>query len=156
MKKLTLLFISLLFIFSCSSRSTFNPNDPNVVYSEAHNYYMGKMDNEEVISKKITSFKEFSSLFAMEAKIGKDGYALSDGKPTQIDFSKNNVVALIAPQSFKNKEIVVNNIVKDQGNIIVRYSIKDKTVTSTTSHFNPFKILIIDKRYDGNISLNKL
>jgi len=146
----------LTLVVSCATK-TFDPNDSKIIYSEAYNYYMGKMDNQEVISKKITSFQEFSNLFAMEAKIGKDGYVMQGGKPTTIDFSKSNVIALIAPQSFKNKEIVINNLAKDKGNIIVTYSIKDKTVTSnTTSHFNPFKILIIDKRYDGNISLNKL
>ncbi len=145
--------ICLTCIFSCATR-TFNPNNPNVIYSVAKNYYVDRMNNQEVIYKKISSYNELISIFGLDPKTDKNG-DLSEGKPTEVDFSKNYVIGLIAPQSYKNKEIIINNIIKNNGNITINYSIKD-TATPITSRFAPFKILIIDRRYDGNISLNKL
>lgn len=73
--------------------------------------------------------------------------------PTTIDFANYYVVAIIGKTNNRNNAIQLKSIVRKGKKIIINASEINK---STKSKYNtrPFKLLIINKKYDGDIYFN--
>lgn len=115
-----------------------------IPYVEAQRYFVNNTYKDSGV-KKITAQNEFDVIFGMAAIMG------SNGKPTEIDFAKNYVIAVIGSESNKKPEIIINSLKKEGENIALSYSIKEEEETSSTS--KPNVILIIDKRYEGELKV---
>lgn len=148
MKNLAFLLLGLMVMFSCTSQK--ETSTLKVPYSEAKNYFVkNTYQSNELAVKKIASQKEFDEIFGAAATMG------SNGMPTNIDFSKNYVIALIGTQTNKSTDFLVKNLVKEKENIILSYAVKEES-TENSYTILPAKILIVSKQYDGNIISNKL
>lgn len=90
MKNIIIILISTLLISSC----TVNNTQKNISYKSARKYFAkNTYDNKDFTEKIMSSQEEFERLFRAAATMG------TDGKPTPIDFSKENVLALIYPKT---------------------------------------------------------
>lgn len=153
MKKLAFLFLGFLISFSCSSRKDFQ--NLKVPYSEAKRYFVkNTYKSNEISVQKITSQKEFDEIFGMATTMGKDG------KPTDINFSKDYVIALIGTETDANQhpEITIDSLVKNGNSVKVLYTTSGWSVDPNPASYKvvPLKILIVSKQYDGNVISNKL
>jgi hypothetical protein len=114
-KAFFLLFI--IFIYSCQTNKT---NTTSILpYKTADHYFVKNDQINEFVEKVITSQVEFNQFFGEAAFMGKSG------KPTPIDFSKENVIALIHPKTDKAVEISPVKLETIQtGETIYHYQVK--------------------------------
>lgn len=145
MKKLSGLLLVLTLAFSCAEQK---PN-AEIPYMEAKNYFLKNDFNENGKDFiKIESQEAFDKAFGSAARMGENS------APTNIDFSENYVIAITAKETKMATDIVVKEITKEDNSVKLTYSIEEGAENSYTT--KPVKILIVSKKYDGNISLNKL
>lgn len=95
MKKLLFAFAAMIVWTACGNKQAAVPTEGNeasdkVAFEVAKNYFF-KNDQEIPASPKITTAEEFGKLFGMATTIGEDG------KPTEIDFTKQFVLAIVLP-----------------------------------------------------------
>ena len=91
MKKVLFAFAAMIVLAACGNKQAAAPveseeNSNEVAFEVAKNYFF-KNDHEIPASPKITTAEEFGKLFGMATTMGKDG------KPTEIDFTKQFVLA---------------------------------------------------------------
>ena len=129
MKNLLSAIVLLLFTSACGNRQT-NPstsdcNDASneVAFEVAKNYFYKNNPKGLPACPKITSDEVFNALFGMATTMGENG------KPTEIDFTKQFVLAVVL--SATDVETEVNPIKGEK----LTYSIK------------PLSIIILDKKY---------
>lgn len=147
MKKLSGLLLALTLTFSCAEQK--EKINSEIPYMEANNYFLKNNSNEKGNGFiKIESQEDFNKFFGSAATMSENG------KPTEIDFSENYVIALTEKETNKTTDIVVKEITKENNVVKLTYSVKEGAENSYTT--KPVKILIVSKKYDGNISLNKL
>jgi hypothetical protein len=103
--------------------------------------------NIKLGNPKITTQHDFDLIFEKSTAMDENL------KPTSIDFSKQYVIAIINKATKINSVINVNYL-KVQGDEITLYykTVKGQKQTEKTQ---PFIILVIDKKYQGNIRLNE-
>lgn len=158
----TLAIFSSIIIASCNTVSKNTNNDEKnisqtnvkstnkeIPFIEAKNYFVkntykvGQLNNP-----KITSQKDFEEIFGMAAIMGKKG------KPTEIDFSKQYVIAVIAEVTDKSTILKATNLQQKDNNIILTYEFKEGE--KQTYSIQPFILLVIDNKYQGEVILEKL
>jgi len=158
-KQFLLLTVSAaLLLCSCSSNKKteqlkpntqteiMKPENLNVPFTEAKHYFVrNDYKDGELHFRKITSRDEFDSIFGMAAVMGKDG------RPTNIDFSAQYVIALIDKISDRAADIEVINLTKSGETVTVNYSYKEGEKLTFTLRIS--KILIVDNQYKGEIKL---
>ena len=84
----------------------------------------------------------------MAAVMGKDGM------PTSIDFTKQYVIAVTLPETDTETDINLVSLKKDtNSDIILTYKVMTGEKRSYT--IVPVRLLIVDKKYDGNVKLIK-
>jgi len=117
MRKIFLLFL-IIFIYSC--RTNKNDAASAVPYKTVHNYFVkNTCEIPDVVEKVITTKDEFDKIFDAAAFMGKNG------KPTPIDFSKENAIILLHPKTNKEVEIIPLKLEKKTGDeFIYRYHVK--------------------------------
>lgn len=131
MKKILLAVAAVAILSSCG-------NSKNAVaYSIAQNYFVNNtFDNKEVETLKIDTQSEFNKVFGTATTMS--------SRPTTIDFSKQSVLAIVAPAS--NKEITIRIKALETtltNGILVKYTIdegKDLGYTAQSS-----EVLIVNK-----------
>lgn len=109
--------------------------------TEATNYFV-RNDVTDYSPRLVTSKPAFDSLFGAAPVIGEGGL------PTAIDFSKQNVVALIAPPTDVNTEIRLDKVSTAGGKLTVNYELKQKGEKMTYTMV-PCRLFAVDKSY-GN------
>lgn len=116
-----------------------------VPYAIAKGYYvLNTVKNEKVESLRITSQDHFDRFFGMAAVMGKDG------KPTEIDFKKSFVLALVGQPSEKDTTFEIAKLVENGDALELTYVIKQEDEVRTfTTH--PCVILIVDKTYEKDV-----
>lgn len=121
----------------------------NVPFSFAKNYFVKNSASEESLKiNKIESIDIFESIFGMATLMG------DNGKPTVIDFKNQFLVVYIVPETDIKTEITVKNIVQNEKNqLVLNLEIKEGEKQSFTSQ--PFVLLVVDKKYDGDVIINK-
>jgi hypothetical protein len=122
--------------------------DLEVPFLLARNYSVKTtFKNDRTTIHKITTQPDFDMIF--EKSITMD----ENIKPTSIDFSKQYVITIINKAN-KNNSVINVNFLKVQGEaIILEYKIVkgEKLIDKA----QPFIILVVDKKYQGNIRINE-
>jgi hypothetical protein len=124
-----------------------NLEETHVNPIEAKNYFLKNDYKEaELHYLKITTEKAFYRVFGMGATMG------NQGAPTKIDFSKYYVIALIDKTSNLKSDMKVS-ITQTNKNISV-VVFKNQVTGSEQSYLSrPFKILMIENQYQGEVNL---
>lgn len=90
MKKITLTIMCFLLVLSCNTGNNIETSKP--LYKVAEKYFV---KNDQTVNtpteKVITNQEEFDKIFGAAAHMGKNG------TPTAIDFSKEQVIAIMLP-----------------------------------------------------------
>lgn len=138
--KLCLLgFLSFSF-FAFAEKAT-----EDVPYQLAKNYFVrNDYPDKEIHILRIKSQKQFDDIFGAATLMGEEG------RPTEIDFSKSNVIALINDTSNDIAELKINSLKQSNGKINLNYSLTQIAAQSYQSRH--FALLIVDKKYSGPLS----
>ncbi len=112
------------------------------------NYFV-KNDVENIDNPKIETTEKFNAIFGIATTIGKDG------KPTEIDFSKQYIIAVIKPETNLSTTLEPRTLQRNEkGEIILTY----KYVTGEKQSYStrPNFAIIVDKSENGDILLNEI
>lgn len=119
----------------------------NIAYTNLKNYFV-KNDTERIGAFKIKTQKELDKYFGAATVMGKDG------KPTKVDFSKQQVIANILNATNKLTELKVISLSTDVNkNIQLNYSVTTGAEQSFT--LKPYILIALDKKYTGKIILKE-
>lgn len=145
-------FIAILLSACCGTKNARdNKNSTTAVsvpYTTAKNYFVRNDYKEAPLHfLKITSLTDFENVF------GRAPLEMNGGNPTDIDFSKNYVIAIIDETNDKSGELSVKSLSQKNETITVSYQIADGHKMSFSKRY--LAILIVDKKYQGAIQLEK-
>ena len=119
-----------------------------VPFFEAKNYFVkNTYKNKEVATLKVTTQDEFGKVFGPAALMGENG------KPTQIDFSKQYALAVIAPVTDKQTSVEANSLTYRDTEIVLDYKITVGKPQSFT--IQPFLLIVVDKEHSGPVKFEK-
>ncbi len=119
----------------------------SIDYTYLKNYFV-KNDIERIGAFKIKTQKELDKYFGAATVMGKDG------KPTKVDFSKQQVIANILNATNKLTELKVISLSTDVNkNIQLNYSVTTGAEQSFT--LKPYILLALDKKHTGKIILKE-
>ena len=148
MRKVSLIFAALAIITmaACNQKQTsaiVSTSDAEVESNEiafevAKNYFFNN-DQEIPASPKITTSDEFRKLFGMATTMGKDG------KPTEIDFTKQFVLAIVLPVTSLATDINPVRL-EAQGDTLF-YFYDAKTGNAQSFSTQPISLIILDRKY---------
>lgn len=125
-----------------------SPQLGRIEYQIINNYFV-KNTVKKGQKRKIENQKEFDTLFGAAATMGKDG------KPTAIDFKKQNVIAIIGNTTNYNTSYEITGIAMGaMGTVVVSY--KTNKGTKMTYSIRPFTAVTIDKNLTGKIIFNEI
>ncbi len=147
MKKLLFAFAALIFMAACGNnqvldaKSQENKEGNEVIYEVAHNYFFKNDIGILPENPKITSEEEFNKLFGMATTMGQDG------KPTEIDFTKQFVLAIVLPVTEFSTEINPEKVVEKGDSLLYHFEVK--TGEKQTFSIQPISIIILDKKYEN-------
>ena len=146
MKSIIFAFATLLAVVACTTKpteATVENNDAaeEVAFEVAKNYFF-KNGQTVPASPKITTEEEFNKLFGMATTMGKDG------KPTEIDFAKQFVLAIVLPVTEMATEISPVKVEAKGDTLLYTYDVKvgEKQSFST----QPLSIIILNKKYEDH------
>ena len=146
MRKIIFAFATLLAVVACTTKPTEATVENNnaaeeVTFEVAKNHFF-KNDQTIPASPKITTEEEFSKLFGMATTMGEDG------KPTEIDFTKQFVLAIVLPVTDIATEITSVKLEAKGDSLFYTYNVKTGEKQSFT--IQPVSIIILDKKYENN------
>ncbi len=133
--------ILALGLASCKSAQTTSTTKGKVPYVEANHYFV-RNDVTDFSPRKITSKEELEKFFGYAAVMSSDG----SGLPTNIDFSKQYVLAVILPQTDKDTDIKVKSLTHNGNKVVLAYKVVTKGEPKSYSTI-PFTLLVVDKKY---------
>jgi len=151
------ILVSLIFIAcqnnSNSDKATDNKSSTttsqktDIPFTLAKNYFV-KNTFEKLDNPKIETHEQFNEIFGMATTMAKDG------KPTEIDFAKQYVIAVILPNTDSITSLAPISLQKDEkGTIILKY--KKEVGEKQTFTIRPSFEIIVDKSENGNIELKE-
>lgn len=141
-KLLTILAVLSLFAIACKSNSNVSENNEEIDYIIAKNYYV-KNSIETIDNPKIESNEKFDEIFGMATLQG------DDGKPTEIDFDKQFVIAVIKPPTQSSTTLNPISLKSKEGKLEFAYSLECGEIQSYT--IKPFLLIIVDKKYNSDV-----
>ena len=109
-----------------------------IAFEVAKNYFF-KNNQEIPASPKITTAEEFGKLFGMATTMGKEG------KPTEIDFTKQFVLAIVLPVTNLATEINPARLEEKGDTLFYFYDAKVGEAQSYSTQ--PISLIILDKKY---------
>ncbi|TCV15264.1 MULTISPECIES: hypothetical protein [Bacteroidota] len=123
-------------------------NTADIAFTLAKNYFVNNTVTK-LEHPRIETQEQFNEIFGMAAHMG------NDGKPTVIDFSKQNVLAVVLPETDRETKIYPVSLQRDEnGEILLTYGVKvGEKQTHTT---RPNLAVIIAKSEKGNVRLNEI
>ena len=144
MKKVLLAIAVLLGLVACTANKATSA-EKSVVSSEvpftvAEHYFFNK-GQDIPVNPKITSEELFKQLFGMATVMGENG------KPTEIDFSKQFVLAVVLPVTDINTEITPIKVEEKGDTLFYHYDVK--TGEKQSFSIQPLSIIILDKKYEN-------
>ncbi len=110
---LAVLAVATAVLHSCGT------SEKTVGYTEVLHYFV-RNDVADFSPRVITASEEMRQYFGMAAVMGPGGL------PTSVDFQKENVIAIVEPETYNDTEIKIESVKKRDGHIVVTY----KTVVS--------------------------
>lgn len=108
---------------------------------EVANSYFFKRGQTIPASPKITTAEEFGQLFGMATVMG------PNGRPTDIDFDKQFVVAIVLPQTDIDTEILPVSVEAKDDALICAYNVTTGEKQSFT--IQPLSLIVLDKKYEN-------
>ena len=111
-----------------------------VPFTVAEHYFFNK-GQDIPVNPKITSEELFKQLFGMATVMGENG------KPTEIDFSKQFVLAVVLPVTDINTEINPVKVEEKGDTLFYHYDVK--TGEKQSFSIQPLSIIILDKKYEN-------
>jgi hypothetical protein len=150
--------VVIFFAFCHSPKQTtgYTNNNPDkfqmavdtIPYSIAQNYFV-KNTVESIPNPKIESEETFKTYFGAAAKMGESG------KPTVIDFAKEFAIAAVLPAENVATTIHPVSLKKGiDGSVVFEYKVETGNKLSYT--IRPFLLLVVDKKFDGNLSFIRI
>ena len=131
---------------SAQSEPTESTAVVDVPFSLAQNYFV--KDSTELKNPKIESAEMFNSVFGMATTMGEDG------KPTEIDFATQYVIAVLKPETDVSTTLTPTSLQKNEvGEMVLTYAFTTGEKQSYTSR--PHFAIIVDKTEDGPVVLNE-
>ena len=112
--------------------------DSGITFEVAKNYFF-KNGQEIPSSPKITTAEEFGKLFGMATTMG------ADGKPTEIDFTKQFVLAIVLPVTNLVTEINPDRLEEKGDTLFFFYNAK--VGEAQTYSIQPISLIILDNKY---------
>lgn len=110
----------------------------SISYIEGRNYFF--LNGAKVPSNPlITSEDEFNSLFGAATTMGRDG------QPTDIDFARQAVIAIVLPQTDRQTEIKLGRLVAYKDTLTLNYKVV--TGEKQTYTVRPMAFVVVDKKY---------
>lgn len=146
----SVMIFSILVMDSCQIKNTENLNQ-NIDYQGSVPYKIGKnyFINNRIDGKvptKITRQQDFEKYFGLASFMGKDG------EPTPVDFSKEFILIKDCGESYYPIDIQTKSLKKQKGILVWEYEI---WTAKTEQGFitRPFQMIIVDKKFDGEVKL---
>ena len=138
-----------------NSKSTTNvqhekaaPNTNSVIpYVVAERYFTKNTVEDANLTLQITSKNDFDKYFGSATVMG------NDGKPTPIDFSKQYAITVIGKKSNNKVNILPLSLESENNTITLQY--KEETEEKQTHTSRALLILLVDKKYNGNIKFER-
>lgn len=121
------------------------PDGFHVPFTTAVNYFVRNDYKEDQLTNyRISTRQQFDSIFGAAATMG------AEGKPTAIDFTKQDAIAVINPVSDSAVSLQNPLLEQEGGYIALSYDeVKGGKQSFTT---RPFLLLLIDKKYKGTVT----
>lgn len=149
MKTYILAFLGIvavaLTIASCSTLSK-RQATRDVPYIVAQRYFL-KNDVSQLPNGIITTEQEFYSLFGEAAVMGKNG------RPTQINFQKQFVIAVTVPETNTDTNIEPVSLRREADALVLSYIVDKGEKRSYT--IQPLLLIVVDKKYEGTVELRQ-
>ena len=120
----------------------------DIPFSVIKNYFVNN-SVKKISNPKIETIEKFNEIFGMATTMGKEG------KPTQIDFSNQYVIAVLKSETDLSTIIEPYNLQRNEkGEIVLSYKYKtgEKQSYSILAYF----AIIVSKSEKGNIVLNEI
>ena len=145
MRKIIFAFATLLAVVACTTKPTeatveHNNAAEEVAFEVAKNYFF-KNDQTIPTSPKITTEEEFNKLFGMATTMGENG------KPTEIDFTKQFVLVIVLPVTDIATEITPVKLEAKGDSMFYNYDVK--TGEKQSFSIQPVSIIILDRKYES-------
>ena len=155
MKKTFFYLCALVVIASCSgSQNKTTPADDSASTEVAGNSVDYKIAEKYFIKNDVTTVpSSVKDQAAFDSYFGAASVMGENGTPTKIDFSKEYVIVVSHDPTNKQIEIKPLALSQGGGNITLDYTETEGEEQSFTQR--PLLMLIVDKKYDGNVLLNK-
>ena len=143
MKKVLFALAAMIVMAACGNKQAVAPaesgeNSNEVAFEVAKNYFF-KNNQEIPSSPKITTSEEFGKLFGMATTMGKEG------KPTEIDFTNQFVLAIVLPITNLATEINPTKL-EEKGDTLF-YFYDTKVGEAQTYSTRPISLIILDKKF---------
>ncbi len=146
MKKVLIVCAAMMMLAACSQKqmtatatvTETKSDSAGITFEIAKNYFF-KNDQDIPANPKITTAEEFDRMFGMAAVMGKNG------QPTEIDFEKKFVIAIVMPVTNLATEIKPLRL-EEQGDKL--YYFYDAKVGNAQSYSTqPMSLIILDRKY---------
>ena len=147
-------------IFSCSDiKQSPNHNNDNKIeqeskvendipFTEAKNYFVKNTYKDSVLHSIILKSQvDFDNIFGMATTMG------NEGKPTVIDFTNQYAIAVICPNSDKSPVLEILKVKSADNSITLHYKFTEGEKQSFS--IRPFKIILLDNKYQSEVKLQK-
>ncbi len=133
-------------INSTAAMAKLEQQSADIPYTVADNYFV--KNTVKKVPAKITSQAQFDKYFGMAAVMGEGGL------PTYIDFSKQFVIAVDAPETNVDTELIPASLKTDGKKLLFTYKTKKGEQRSYTTH--PFALIIVSKEYNAKVTLQAM
>jgi len=155
--KISLMITLVILLLACNAKNTDSSVADEVQveaqvakdipFQIAQKYFL-KTSVKQIADPKIDSKEEFDALFGSATTMGEGG------TPTEIDFSKEYVIAISKPENEFATVLHADKIVQHEaGELVVNYKVEVGPKQSYTSV--PLLLLVVDKAIQGEIVLNE-
>lgn len=125
----------------------FDPKNTDIVFTVAKNYFVNNTVTS-LLNPKIETAEKFTEIFGMGSTMG------DEGKPTEIDFQKQYVIAVVLPETEMKTTMSPVSLQKDEkGTITLLY----KTTVGQKQLFTsrPNFLIIVDNSENGIIEVKE-
>lgn len=117
----------------------------DVPYKVANGYFV-RNDVKKLPNGKISKQKDFEASFGMAAVMG------NDGRPTEIDFNNQYVIAVSKPVTDRFTELEPVSL-KGDGGLVFVY--RTKAGQQLSYSMQPSLVVVVDKKYRGMVSIRE-
>lgn len=143
MKKLSFILVVAILMVSCGMTN----KAKQIAYTEAHGYFV-RNDAPSRPSCYYDSKEAFDSIFGCAAFMGEGG------TPTQIDFTRQSVIAVIGRETNRPTKYIPVSLMSQADTLCLKYNVEQAAPTTYT--MVPLLLLVLDKAHASpNIKLER-